>query len=255
MSWNPDTYLRFAEDRERPVHDLIARIPDAPVAKAADLGCGTGNSTKAFRTRFPGARFTGVDSSPQMLAKAKEEQPDVDWALADIETWVPEGALDAILSNAAYHWAHDLDALFTRLIDHLNEGGIFAFQVPANFDAPSHTLLAETARDGPWAARLKDVWPFAPMDTLETHYTRLAPLLSHVDLWETTYAHVLTGDDAVFNWVSGTALTAYLPLLESDEARAGFTHAYKARLRDAYPQGAGGKTVFPFRRIFVVGVK
>ncbi len=256
MSWSPETYLSFARERERPIAELIARLPpDFEPQTAVDLGCGTGNSTAALKMRFPHAACTGVDSSPHMLAKARAADAAITWAQESISDWTPPAPVDLIFSNAAYHWVPDHDALFPRLISHVNDGGVFAFQVPRNFHAPSHKLLFETATEEPWAAALKDARPFAPMDSMEAHYDRLTPHVRHLDIWETTYAHILEGDDAVFHWVSGTALTAFLPILANDQERDAFSERYKAKLRKAYPRRGGGKTVFPFRRLFVVAVK
>ena len=71
-----------------------------------------------------------------------------------------------------------------------------------------------------------------------------------VDAWETTYLHVLHGEDPVFAWISGTGAR---PILQSlpDDLRPAFEAEYKARLRAAYPDDGSG-VVLPFRRIFAV---
>ncbi|WP_329428269.1 hypothetical protein OG339_02515 [Streptosporangium sp. NBC_01495] len=71
-----------------------------------------------------------------------------------------------------------------------------------------------------------------------------------MDAWETTYLHVLPGDDAVLAWITGTALRPVLDRLHPVEATAFLTDC-AAPLREAYPRGPYG-TVFPFRRIFTV---
>ncbi len=254
MSWNPETYLAFADHRERPIAELIHRIPPIDVANAVDLGCGTGNSTAALAARFPDAKLLGVDNSPEMLAKARGGLPGAEWAQADIGTWQPPHRFDLIASNAALQWVDRHDALFARLIDALNPGGALAIQMPRNFTAPSHTLLHETIEDGPWAAKTLPLLRRDPVDEPETYYDRLAPHMSHVDIWETTYAQVLEAEDAVFRWTSGTALTPFLAVLEGEE-RDAFCEAYKARLNNAYPRAADGKTLFPFTRLFMVAAK
>jgi len=255
VTWNPETYLAFADYRERPIAELVNRIPPIEVARAVDLGCGTGNSTAAIAKRFPSAALTGVDNSPQMLAKAKKDLPSATWILADISEWNAPQVFDLILSNAALHWVPGHDELFARLLNALNAGGALAVQMPRNFIAPSHMLLFETAKDGPWAGKVGDLKPFAPMDPASAYYDRIAPHVRHFDMWETTYYQVLEGEDAVFNWVSGSALTAYLPKLEEGAERDAFCEAYKARLRKAYPKSDDGKTLFPFTRLFMVAVK
>lgn len=258
MSWNPDTYLAFANYRERPIAELIDRIPPIEAARAVDLGCGTGNSTAALGKRFPEASLMGVDNSKEMLARARADLPNLPeatWVEADLSTWTTDEPFDVILSNAALHWVPGHDELMARLLGSLAEGGALAVQMPRNFIAPSHLLLFETAKNGPWADKTKDLSPFAPMDPASTYYDRIAPHVRHFDMWETTYYQTLEGDDAVFNWVSGSALTGYLPHLEEGTEREAFCEAYKARLREAYPQSSDGKTLFPFTRLFIVAVK
>jgi trans-aconitate 2-methyltransferase len=255
VSWNPDTYLAFADYRERPIAELIARIPPVDPARAVDLGCGTGNSTAALRKAFPGAATMGIDTSTSMLEKARADLPDIEWLEADIATWQPPHKFDLILSNAALHWVPGHDDLFARLLDVLSEGGALAVQMPRNFAAPSHKLLFETAKDGPWADEVGTLSPFAPMDPASAYYDRIAPHVHHFDMWETTYYQVLEGDDAVFKWVSGSALTAYRDALEDGPHWEAFCDAYRQRLRKAYPKSSDGKTLFPFTRLFIVAVK
>jgi trans-aconitate 2-methyltransferase len=83
------------------------------------------------------------------------------------------------------------------------------------------------------------------------YYDLLSPLASELDLWETEYLQILNGEDAVLEWVRGTALRPILDALAPAE-RAAFTAAYGAKLRQAYPRRGDGKTLFPFRRLFLV---
>ncbi|REH21491.1 hypothetical protein BX268_3323 [Streptomyces sp. 2221.1] len=74
-------------------------------------------------------------------------------------------------------------------------------------------------------------------------------------MWETTYVHLLPGDDAVLDWVRGTGLRPVLDALDDDPAaRDAFVDEYRAVLRAAYPAQAHG-TPFPFRRVFAVARK
>jgi trans-aconitate 2-methyltransferase len=77
-----------------------------------------------------------------------------------------------------------------------------------------------------------------------------------VDAWETTYLHVLQGEDPVFRWVSGTGARPTLQALQAvdDGLRTRFEEEFKRRLRAAYPTEPWG-TVLPFRRVFVVAQK
>ena len=72
-----------------------------------------------------------------------------------------------------------------------------------------------------------------------------------LDIWETEYLQVLDGEDPVLNWVKSTGLRPILASL-NDEERETFLSEYKRRLRAEYPQRSDGKTLYPFRRLFIV---
>jgi trans-aconitate 2-methyltransferase len=251
-TWDQNLYLKFSDHRLRPALDLMARIPlEAPRA-IFDLGCGPGNITRLLAERWPGARVTGVDSSADMLAKARKEAPGVAFQQADIADWSPSAPTDLLFSNATFHWLDDHAALLPRLAAQLTPGGALAIQMPCNRDSPSHLLMDSTAADGPWRAQLSQLRPvYRSVETTEAYYRILAPVARQVDLWETTYLHVLEGDNPVVEWTKGTALRPYLDALEEPE-RGQFLAAYAKRIAAAYPKQPDGSTLLPFRRIFFV---
>ncbi|MEU0380228.1 trans-aconitate 2-methyltransferase [Streptomyces cyaneofuscatus] len=260
-TWDPQQYLRHADHRTRPFHDLLARIgdlPGHPAPRIADLGCGAGNVTALLADRWPKARITGYDTSPQMLAEAAAHArpPLLDFAEADAATWTPTETYGLIVSTSALQWIPGHAACFPRWLDALAPGGTLAFQVPGNFTAPSHTHLAQLRDSDRWRPRLhgtgdRTAAVLEPADYL----TRLRDLGCTADVWETTYLQTLQGEDAVLDWVKGTALRPALTALADDpEARDAFLTEYRDLLREAYPPGPYG-TVFPFRRIFAVARK
>ena len=258
MRWNPGQYLKFDRQRLRPALDLIAQIQIEAPATVYDLGCGPGNITRLLAERWPEAHVVGVDSSPDMLAKAGADESTVDWRQGDIAEFSPEQPVDVMFSNAALHWLDDHDNLFPRLMGNVAPGGVLAVQMPRNHGAPSHTLMADTTRSGPWASVLEPVLREAPVAGPETYYDLLTPLASSVDIWETDYAQILEGEDAVFEWVRGTALKPLLEALDragNPDWQEGFVSALKARLNEAYPRRGDGKTLFSFRRLFIIAVK
>jgi trans-aconitate 2-methyltransferase len=250
LSWNPERYLAFCDHRTRPAIDLLARVPLAKAERVADLGCGPGTSTALLARRWPEAGVTGVDNSRAMLIKARASGVPASWVEADIATWAPDRPLDLIYANAALQWLDDHAALFPRLMRQLRPEGVLAVQMPRNFAAPSHALLRETARSGPWADRLARA-DWQPVATPEWYYGLLAPQASALDIWETEYLHVLDGEDAVLNWTRGTALRPVMQALDHEQF-VQFEAAYALRLREAYPRRGDGRTLFPFRRLFIV---
>ena len=250
MSWNPSVYLTFADERTRPAADLLARVPSEKPAHVADLGCGPGNSTGLLVKRWPDAQVEGIDSSPAMIETAKKSGVKADFVLADIAAWKPDAAYDVIFSNATYQWLPDHAVLLPRLMGFVTKGGVFAFQVPNNQYAPSHTLMRDVAAQGPWAEKLANVRGIF-VEKAQTYFDILSPHAASVDIWTTEYLHVLDGEDAVFKWVSGTGLRPFLDALDGAE-RERFATEYKARLNIVYPRRADGKTLLPFSRLFAV---
>lgn len=259
MQWDPTQYGAFAGPRFRPALDLIARIPDIPAREIVDLGCGPGTITALLAKRWAEASVTGLDSSDTMLARAQGDHPPetfakLKWVQSDIAAWSPDRRLDVIFSNAALHWLPDHDALFPRLLSALAPGGVLAVQMPRNFDAPSHHLMREVAESTRFAGRI-DLKP-SPVQAPSWYDDCLsgaAKTLGEItlDLWETEYLHRLEGEDAVLNWVRGTALLPVFAALAGTEREA-YLADYGARLREAYPRRSDGITLFPFRRLFIV---
>ena len=249
--WDPAQYLKFAAPRFRPAMDLLARVTVEAPKTVYDLGCGAGNVTRLLAQRWPDARVVGVDDSAEMLAQAAKEAPGIVWQCQSVASWTPEQAADLIYSNAALHWLPDHQALFRRLMGCLTPGGVLAVQMPRNFSEPSHALIRETVAGGPWRDRLAPLVQPSPVAAPEYYYDLLAPLAAELDMWETQYQHVLEGEDPVKEWTKGTWLKQFLDALDEGD-RPAFEADYAARLRNAYPRRADGKTVFPFRRLFIV---
>ncbi|MER6351373.1 trans-aconitate 2-methyltransferase [Streptomyces sp. NPDC001634] len=261
-TWDPGQYLRHAGHRARPFVDLLARVPALPgdPPRIADLGCGPGNVTVLLADRWSTAHIVGYDNSPEMLDKAitEHEGPTpgggrLDFSFADARTWVPPEPYDLILSNATLQWVPGHAGRFPDWIAGLAPGGTFAFQVPGNFDSPSHQLMRELAHSARWKDRLADTLRHDDaVLTPGAYLEHLTALGCTVDVWETTYLHLLEGEDPVLDWVKGTGLRPVLT--ELGEEAEEFLADYRTALREAYP-ATGHGTVFPFRRIFAVATK
>jgi trans-aconitate 2-methyltransferase len=179
----------------------------------------------------------------------------VEFVRGDVRDWAPDGPVDVVLSNAVLHWVPGHERLLTRWAGWLRPGGWLAVQVPGNFRAPTHALLAELCLSPRWASRLADTAP-RPDAVLEPagYLDVLTAAGLSADVWETTYLHVLSGADPVLAWVRSTVLRPVLALLDADSA-AEFTAQYAAALRAAYPARPDGTTLLPFRRVFAVATR
>jgi len=264
--WDATQYLRFGGERTRPFIDLLARVGAELPEYVVDMGCGPGNLTVLLAERWPSAAARGVDSSPQMIEAARKlfsadalrsagsgltsHAPGLSVMLDDVRHWEPQSLPDVIISNAVLQWVPGHRELLVRWADWLADDGWLAFQVPGNFDQPSHAILRELAASARWRLLLRDVelnrQSADPVDYAEL----LATAGCEVDAWETTYVHILEGDDPVLEWYKGTGLRPVLAVLDADQA-ADFLADYGERSRAAYPPCSFG-TVFPFRRVFAV---
>jgi trans-aconitate 2-methyltransferase len=254
-SWDPDVYERYKTYRDRPALDLMVQLPAGDYSEIWDLGCGAGEHAALLAARHPGATVHGLDSSAGMLAVARRRDAQVDWVLASITDWAPAVAPDLIFTNAALQWLPDHEALFPRLAATLAPGGVFACQMPMAYETRHHHVLRETAEQGPWAhltATARLINPTPPMDS---YYGWLAEICGDIDLWTTTYLHVLEGDDPVVDWMRGTALRPYLDVLTDEALREAFLTEFRARIAEAFPPREDGVTLFPFPRMFMVAVR
>jgi trans-aconitate 2-methyltransferase len=251
VSWDPAQYLRFAGERMRPAVDLLARVPAAAPASVVDLGCGAGNLVPLFLARWPDAKLTGVDSSPEMLARARTAYPQAQFFQGDIGQWRPARPVEALFSNAALHWLDGHERLLPALLEAVAPGGWLAVQMPRNFNAPSHTAIVETIEQGPWRARLEPGLRREPVAAPDFYWRLLEARSAELQVWETEYLQVLEGENPVAEYTKGTWLKQFLDRLQGAE-RAAFEADYRARVLAGYPPEADGRTLFPFRRLFLV---
>jgi len=269
--WDAALYLRFGGERARPFFDLLARVGAELPRYVVDMGCGPGHLTAMLAERWPSATVCGVDNSPQMIEAAWQlapaeaartsgsagsgpaltsHAPGLSFMLDDIRHWKPQHLPDVIISNAVLQWVPGHRELLVRWIDQLADGGWLAFQVPGNFDQPSHAILRELAASARWRPLLRDVELNRQTADPADYAELLARAGCEVDAWETTYVHILPGEDPVLEWYKGTGLRPVLAVLGADQA-ADFLAAYGEQLRAAYPPASFG-TMLPFRRVFAV---
>jgi len=254
-SWDSTEYLRFSSERTQPAIDLVARIGLAAPRRIVDLGCGPGNSTVVLARRWPAAALVGLDSSSSMIAAAQKAYPAQTWLAADIATWTAPAPFDLVFSNAALQWVPDHARLIPQLFAQVAAGGAFAFQVPANFEAPPHRLMREVGASPAWRAHFQPPPREWHAHAPEFYYDLLAPLASRVELWTTDYVHILDGVDGIVGWYRGTGLRPWLDALPDDSTREHFLADYRSALAPYFPPQPDGKVLFPFKRLFVVAYR
>ncbi|MBP2847327.1 trans-aconitate 2-methyltransferase [Dickeya oryzae] len=255
QDWNPELYLRFANERTRPALELLSRISHPHPTRVTDLGCGPGNSTELLHQAWPQAHVTGVDNSAAMLQQAQQRLPGCTFQQADIADWQPDTPQDVIYANASLQWLTDHERLLSALVAHLAPGGVLAVQMPDTLSQPTHQLMRSIAAEGPWKDRFGDID--------QIRHSLLSPgqyydvLVSHgcdVDIWQTTYYHIMGGAQAIIEWLKGTGLRPFLAPLNAQEQQD-FLQRYQSGLQAAYPTQADGNSLLIYPRLFMVATR
>jgi trans-aconitate 2-methyltransferase len=253
--WSANQYLKFEDERTRPPRDLIAQIPLERAERVVDLGCGPGNSTELLVARYPDAEVTGLDSSPNMLAQARERLPKCAFIQADLITWTPPARTDLLFANASFQWLPDHQAVLRRMLQALPEGGVLAVQMPDNLNEPALALMDKVAGQGPWADNpALATAAREPLSRPEAYYDLLKPLCAGLDIWHTIYNHVMADHGAIVEWFKGSGLRPYLDALDA-AMRADFLAAYLEEIKQHYGARHDGRVLLPFPRVFIVAVR
>jgi trans-aconitate 2-methyltransferase len=228
--WDATQYLRYGGERARPFGDLLARVGAERPGYVVDMGCGPGNLTVSLAERWPSATVVGVDNSQEMIDAAQaHDAPGLSFMRDDVRYWKPQALPDLIVCNAVLQWVPGHRDLLADWAGWLAPGGWLAFQVPGNFDQPSQVILREMAGSARWRPLLQDV----NLNRQSAEPVEYAELLARagceVDAWETTYVHVLHGEDPVLEWYKGTGLRPVLAALDAEQAED-FLAEYSERI-------------------------
>jgi trans-aconitate 2-methyltransferase len=254
--WDADQYSKFARERSRPFDDLLGQIMAESPRSIVDLGCGTGSQTRRLAERWPAARVVGVDSSAEMLEKSRglAIPGRLEFVQAGIDEWSPTGPVDLIVSNAALHWIAVHESLLKRLAAMLAPSGTLAVQMPARFGTASQDAIEAACADPRWSSQLQGVGLHCESTRPLLWYAELLHDLGFtVNAWQTTYVHVLSGQNPVLEWLKGTALRPLVARLDERNGAA-FLKDVGARLKAAYPP-SGDVTFFPMPRLFFVATR
>lgn len=253
--WDPEQSDRYAGPHLRSARDLLDRVPLKAPLRIIDLGCGAGEGSRLLAERYPEARITAVEGSAEALAEARtlgDHNGRIAFVAADPAAWEPPGRVDMVYSSTALHRLRGHEVLFPRMLEMLAPWGVLAVQMPRHFDDPAHRCIAESVRAGPWRDRLEPLLAPVPVAPALSYSRLLAPRCRTLDIWETVYHHPFTGPDPIAEWSRVTTLRPFIDMLGHPAERDRFFADYAGRLREAYPCDGSGRTLFPFRRLFII---
>lgn len=252
--WNSEQYLKFKAQRTQPAIDLAARLGGSP-REIIDLGCGPGNSTRVLKNRFPGAHIIGADSSENMIARAREENPDLEFSPLDLNGDLSafDGRFDVVFSNACFQWVQNHRELLPRVFGLLKPGGTLAVQIPMNFDEPIHRIITKISESEKWRGKFPEKRIFYTL-TQSEYFDILSELTDDFELWQTTYFHRMPSIESIIEWYRSTGLRTYLAALSEADGED-FIADISAELEREYPKQKNGEIIFRFPRFFFIARK
>jgi trans-aconitate 2-methyltransferase len=253
-AWSAAQYLKFEDERTRAARDLLNAVAIETPATIVDVGCGPGNSTELLVARYPDAKVLGIDNSAEMLTAARTRLPAAIFLEADVSAWMPASPPGLIYANAVFQWVPDHLLVMSRLIGALAPGGVLAVQMPDNLDEPSHRLMSEVAESVSFAEAFRPPVTREALPSAGAYYNALRKVAARIEIWRTTYFHVLADAGAIVEWVKGTGLRPYLDRL-AQRQREEFLALYRERIAVEYPPQSDGRVLLRFPRLFIVATK
>lgn len=250
-NWNPIQYEKFLKDRTQPAIDLANRLEEFAPNSILDLGCGPGNSTKVLIDKFPTAKIIGADNSDEMLKKARELYPDIEFIYLDANGDLNEvnEKFDIVFSNACIQWLPNHDELLPKLMTLLKPNGILAIQIPMQREHPVHIIINELENTTKWNDKI------TPRQynnlTTEEYFDVLSHISSNFEIWETTYCHRMPSYESIIEWYKGTGLRPYLERLTENDSKEFINDVY-SKLKHQYKVQNNGEILFRFPRLFFI---
>lgn len=256
MKWDSEKYLLFKNERTRPSYDLTMAIKEKAQKKIIDIGCGPGNSTENLYKRFPDADILGVDSSEDMLNKARKayENLPIHFERANItpESGI-EGKYDIVFSNACLHWIGNHEKLIPKLFEAVNDGGVFAVQMPLSYKLVIYDIVEKISKEDRWQGKFSNTEKIKT-NPPEFYFDTLSELTDNFSIWETVYYHRMKSYEDIIDWYKGTGLRPYFAALEEDEEEE-FTSEVISELKKFLPKQKNGEIIYKFPRLFFTAEK
>lgn len=250
--WNSNQYTKFEKERTQPSIDLIHRIDILPKS-ILDIGCGLGNSTNQLYENFPAANILGIDSSDNMLDKARKSYSHLNFRKYVIPDDIDSiGNFDLIFSNACLHWIPNHKSLFPILMGKLNHGGMLAVQMPLVQNALFYKVLNQLVSTDKWR-KLSNIRIFHNLEPNET-YDILKKISSDVTMWETTYYHIVPSHSYIIDWYKGSGLRPYLDVLSQTEETE-FLNELLKMIEKNYQLQSDNSVILKMPRLFFTAIK
>lgn len=255
FTWNSNQYLKFKNERTQPAIDLANRISIDNPKNVIDIGCGPGNSTEVLQKHFANAEIIGIDSSSEMIARAKAQHSDIDFVCCDVnDLFCKSEKYDVVFSNACIQWIPNHNEFLKNLMTLLSDNGVLAVQIPYNQNEPIQKIISEVTQSVKWVGCFENPREKYVLNFSEYYYDLLSDISSSFEMWQTTYFHKMKSYESILEWYRGTGLRPYLAEL-NDKQKADFETDILNRVMEEYPMQKNGDIIFRFPRLFFTAVK
>ena len=166
QDWDASTYERVSGPQEEWAGQVIDRLELSGGETVLDAGCGSGRVTRLLLDRLPHGHVVAVDGAPSMVEHARQALGDRATVIhSDLQELVLDEPVDAVFSNAVFHWVPDHDLLFRRMHDALKPGGRMSVQCGGAGNVERfHGIAGQVAQEAPFAEHLAGwvgPWNFA----------------------------------------------------------------------------------------------
>jgi trans-aconitate 2-methyltransferase len=217
--WDAKAYDRLAAPQEAWARRVLERMPLEGTETVLDAGCGSGRATKLLLEKLPNGWVVGVDGSPSMVEVARETfagDQRVSVIASDLLRLTPAlldekagiDSVDAVFSNATFHWIADHKLLFARIFSVLRPGGRLVAQCGGRGNVAAWTKAVETAAARePFATHVAGFAPWNFYGPEETEGRLRAAGFDGIECWLEEMPVVIPDDP--MNYVSIVGLAAH----------------------------------------------
>jgi trans-aconitate 2-methyltransferase len=180
VDWDAATYHRVADNQEEWGREVLERLALRGDETVLDAGCGSGRVTALLAERVPSGRVIGVDASPAMVEQARETLAPfgerVELRVADLLEIELDEPVDAVFSNATFHWVADHERLFARLAAAMRPGARLEAQCGGEGNVAEWVRAVEAAagdeRFAPYFRDMRPPWSFASVSDTRVRLER-----------------------------------------------------------------------------------
>ncbi len=252
--WNSEQYLKFKKERTQPSIDLVNSIKTENPVNIIDIGCGPGNSTRVLKNKFPNAKVIGADFSPNMIEKAKKENPDIEFVIFDAANDFEKlnTDFDVVFSNACIQWVPNHKKLLSDMMGILKPNGVLAVQVPVTVEQDMHKVRNNVVKQPRWK-RIADARTFYTLNDFE-YFDILSEISSDFKIWKTIYYHRMPSYQSILEWYRSTGLKPFFDKLDDEESNL-FEKDILSEIEKQFPVQQNGEIIFRFPRLFFTAVK